>query len=135
MTRAFAVVIGVLALPAMAVAKPRVALVAFEGDSGGKVQDVVAELLESDYAVTGGKQTSRAIDKLGFDTELTDKDLKKLANELEADAIVRGDLSKAANKHQLLHVKLFVNGKKIRGFKVEFASLKSEKFKQQLKDK
>ena len=124
----------VLMLTAVASAKPRVALVAFEGDSNGQVQEVVADLLDGDYTVTGSKQVSRTIDKLGLDTDLTAKDLKKLANELEADAIVRGDLSQNG-KRKLLHVKLFVNGKKIRGFKVEFASLKSEKFKQALKDK
>ena len=132
-TRAIAIAIGVV-LPLMASAKPKVALVAFDGDANGQVQDVVADLLEDEYAVTGPKQVNRTLNKLGFEAEMSDKQLKKLANELEADAIVRGDLSQNG-KRKLLHVRLFVNGKKIRGFRVEFASVKSEKFKDALKAK
>jgi hypothetical protein len=77
---------------------------------------------------------NRTVDKLGLDSKMSERDLKKLANELEVDAIVRGDLSRSG-KRKLLHVKLFVNGKKVRGFKVEFASYKSEKFRSMLKDK
>jgi hypothetical protein len=123
-----------LLVSGVALAKPKVAVVAFEGDGNGTVHDVVSELLDTDYQVTGARQVTRTIDKLGLDTEMSDKDLKKLANELEVDAIVRGDLSKSG-KRKLLHVKLFVNGKKVRGFKVEFASAESDKFKSALKDK
>jgi hypothetical protein len=121
-------------LSGVALAKPKVAVVAFEGDGNGAVHDVVSELLDTDYQLTGARQVTRTIDKLGLDTEMSDKDLKKLANELEVDAIVRGDLSKSG-KRKLLHVKLFVNGKKVKGFKVEFASAESDKFKTALKDK
>ena len=123
-----------LLVPGLAVAKPKVALVAFDGDKSGELNEVVAELLDGEFSVSGAKQTGRTLDKLGLDTELSDKDLKKLANELDADAIVRGDLSKKGAR-KLLHVKLFVKGKKVRGFKVEFASARSEKFREALKDK
>jgi hypothetical protein len=136
MAGSFAVSIGVAALlmSATAVAKPRVAVVAFEGDDSGAVQEVVTDLLDGDYAVSGPKTVNRTLDKLGLDTDLSDKDLEKLANELEVDAILRGDLQQKGARKQL-HVKLFVNGKKVRGFKVEFASVKSAKFKAALKDK
>jgi hypothetical protein len=126
--------VAVLLASGIAVAQPRVAVVAFEGDRNGAVHDVVSELLDDDYRVSGARQVTRTIDKLGLDTEMSVKDLKKLANELEVDAIVRGDLSKSG-KRKLLHLRLFVNGKKVRGFKVEFASAQSEKFKSALKDK
>jgi len=136
MTRSLAISLGLVALLlcGTAVAKPRVAVVAFDGDDSGAVHEVVSELLDGDYQVSASRQVTRTIDKLGLDTEMSDKDLKKLANELEVDAIVRGDLSKSG-KRKLLHVRLFVNGKKVRGFKVEFASAQSEKFKAALKDK
>ena len=135
MTRSLVFAIGVVLLTAgVAGAKTKVAVVAFEGDDNGSVSEVVTDLLDGDYTVSGSKQVSRAIDKLGLDAQLSDKDLKKLANELEVDAILRGDLTKKGGK-KLLHVKLYVKGKKIRGFKVEFASAKSEKFKTALKDK
>jgi hypothetical protein len=115
-------------------AKVRVAVVAFEGDDNGAVQEVVTDLLDGDYTVAGSKSVNRTLDKLGLDANLSDKDLKKLANELEVDAILRGDLSQKGTR-KLLHVKVYLNGKKVRGFKVEFASVKSEKFKTALKDK
>ncbi len=136
MTRALSILIGVAVLLASgaALAKTRVAIVAFEGDDGGAVQEVVADLLDGDYAVAGAKTVNRMIDKLGLDSKLSDKDLKKLANELGVEAILRGDLSRKGSR-KLLHVKVYVNGKKVRGFKVEFASINSEKFKSALKDK
>src|SRR5207248_1291859 len=56
------------------------------------------------------------------------------SGELEADAIIQTTLStKGSNK--VLHVKLYVHNKKLKGFKVEFANVKSPKFKQMLHDK
>jgi hypothetical protein len=137
MTRSLAVAIGVVGLlfaAGTSEAKPRVAVVAFDGDDNGAVQEVVTDLLDGDYSVSGSKAVNRTVDKLGLDADMSDKDLKKLANELEVDAILRGDLSKKGQR-KLLHVKVYLNGKKVRGFKVEFASVKSEKFKTALKDK
>jgi hypothetical protein len=65
---------------------------------------------------------------------MSDKDLKKLSGELEADAIIRGTLTNKDGK-QIIHFKLFVKGKKVKGFTVEFGSLKSQKFKDALHDK
>ena len=136
MTRSLAVSIGVAVLlgSAAALAKPRVAVVPFEGDDDGMVQEVVADLLDDDYAVSGSRTVSRTVDKLDLGSELSERDLEKLASELEVDAILRGDLRKKGRRH-LLHLMLFVNGKKVRGFKVEFASAESEKFQEALKDK
>ncbi|HEX5058055.1 MAG TPA: hypothetical protein VFV99_01790 [Kofleriaceae bacterium] len=136
MTRSLAVAIGVVVLlfAGAAEAKIRVAVVAFEGDDNGAVQEVVTDLLDGDYSVSGTKAVNRTVDKLGLDANMSDKDLKKLANELEVDAILRGDLTKKGAR-KLLHVKVYLKGKKVRGFKVEFASVKSEKFKSALKDK
>ncbi|HEY5923713.1 MAG TPA: hypothetical protein VIV11_18655 [Kofleriaceae bacterium] len=138
MGRTLAVLIGVASLLLLTVgtaeAKIRVAVVAFEGDDNGAVQEVVTDLLDDDYSVSGTKAVNRTVDKLGLEGNLSDKDLKKLANELEVDAILRGDLQQKGSK-KLLHIKVYLNGKKVRGFKVEFASMKSEKFKTALKDK
>jgi hypothetical protein len=138
MFRGFVIAIGValflLGAPALTWAKPRVAIVPFERDNSGELADVVAELLDDDFNVVSSSKTSRTIDKLGYDTDLTSKQLKKLSNELETDAIIRGDVGKK-NGRKVLHLKLFKDGKKVRGFKVEFASMRSKKFKQALKDK
>lgn len=136
MARSLAVSIGVAVLVASAAAhaKPRVAVVPFEGDDDGTVQEVVADLLDDDFSVEGSRTVSRTVDKLDLGSNLSEKDLEKLANELDLDAILRGDLRKKGRRH-LLHLMLFVNGKKVRGFKVEFASAESEKFQSALKDK
>jgi hypothetical protein len=135
MRSALLITIGLILAPAGVLAKPRVALVTFEGDPGGAAQDVVTELIGDEVMFVGPKQVNRTVDKLGLDpTALADKDLRKLSRELSADAIVQAKLSKAGG-HRLLHFKVFLHGKKQRGFKVEFASLTSKVFRQQLHDK
>src|SRR5262245_17640716 len=102
MIRALAVAIGVAVVsPALAVAKPRVAIVAFEGDVQG-VQDAVVEALETDTALVGPRQVAKALDKLDLDADMTGKELKKLAKELGADAIIRGDIE-PKGRHKVLH--------------------------------
>ena len=119
----------------VASARPKVALLAFDGDAKGGAQAVVSSALNDDFDVVGAKQVNRTADKLGLDAaDLGDKDLKKLSNELDADAIVQAKLSSKGGTHTL-HFRLFVHGKKAKGFKIEYASLKSAKFKQKLHDK
>jgi len=120
--------------PAIALAKPKVAIVPLDNDSGD-VLDAVLEALDGDeLQIIGPKQVARAADKLGLEGDFSEKELKKLAKELEAQAVVQGSLStKGANK--VLHFKLFVKGKKQKGFKIEFGSAKSPKFKKALHDK
>jgi len=139
MIRAFAIAIGVAVMTlwgsATALAKPRVAIVTFDGDSQGALQDLVIELLEGDVSIVGSRQVTKAMDKLDLDSDMSGKQLKKLAKELEADSIIRGELSKGKGKHKILHLRLFVKGKRVKGFKIEFASAKSKKFKSALHDK
>src|SRR3569623_1758797 len=113
---------------------PKVVIVPFTGDVSGDTQDAVADALGDDVKVAGPKETSRALDKLGLDTDLGEKDAKKLSNELDADAVIQGSLSSQDGK-QILHFKLFVHGKKVKGFTIEFGSIKSDKFKSALHDK
>ncbi|CAN5459691.1 hypothetical protein BH11MYX1_BH11MYX1_47470 [soil metagenome] len=135
MRSALLIAIYLILAPAWALAKPRVALVTFEGDPGGEAQDVVTEIIGDDVMLVGPKQVNRTVDKLGLDTaSLADRDLRKLSKELSADAVVQAKLSKSGD-HKLLHFKVFLHGKKQKGFKVEFASLKSKVFRQQLHDK
>jgi len=113
---------------------PKVVIVPFTGDVSGDTQDAVADALGDDVKVAGPKETSRALDKLGLDTDLGEKDAKKLSNELDADAVIQGSLTSQDGK-QILHFKLFVHGKKVKGFTIEFGSIKSDKFKSALHDK
>jgi TolB-like protein len=134
MKRPLVIAIALVVASGTAFAKPKVAIVPLEGDSDGNAQDAITDALGDDVDVAGPKSVGRAIDKLGLDTEMSDKDLKKLSSELEVDDIVRGTLTSKDGK-QIIHFKLFVKGKKERGFTVEFGSLKSQKFKDALHDK
>ena len=130
-----AISLAFLGLSGLASARPRVALVVFEGDPGGAAQQTVSDALGDDVEVVGPKQVNRTVDKLGLDAaDLGDKDLKKLASELDAEAIVQAKLTNKGGTHQL-RFRLFVHGKKQKGFKIDFASMKSAKFKAKLHDK
>src|SRR5262245_19111500 len=89
-----------MALPAGA--SPKVALTAIDGDSAGDVREAVATALDGkDLTLIGMKEVNRAFDRLGEVTELSEKAAKKLARELEADAIVHGRLGKKNGKNNL----------------------------------
>src|SRR5690349_19154911 len=134
MKRPLVIAIALALASGTALAKPKVAIVPLEGDPGGDAEEAITDALGDDADIAGPKSVSRALDKLGLDTEMSDKDLKKLSSELEADAIIRGTFTNKDGK-QIIHFKLFVKGKKVKGFTVEFGSLKSEKFKEALHDK
>jgi hypothetical protein len=116
-------------------AKPRVAVTPIEGDESGDMRDAVAEALDGgDLDVISTGKVTKAFDKLGYEGELSQKQAKKVAKELEADAIVHAKLGKSG-RNKTLKVTLYVKGKKVRGFKVTFNNEKSSKFKSKLRDK
>ncbi len=126
-----------VAVASPASAAPKVALTAIEGDTTGTMRDAVAAALDGDQlTVLGERETNRAVDGLHNENldELTEKQASKLTKELEADAVVTASLGKKG-KAKTLHFKLFVNGKKQRGFTVQFKNPKSSKFKTALRDK
>jgi hypothetical protein len=137
MTRPLALVLAaaLLLVSQAALARPKVALTEIEGDTSGDVRDAVAEALDgSELSLIGSKEVNRAVDKLGDLADLTEKDFKKLVNELEADAIVLGKLEKAGGA-KTLRFRLFVHRKMAKGFTVSFKDAKSEKFRSLLHDK
>ncbi len=136
MIRATITILAVLCAAAgTAAAAPKVALTAIDGDLTGNMRDAVAEALDGDdLTVLGEKETNRAVDKLGDVSELSEKQAKKLSTDLSADAVVMATLDKKG-KAKILRFKLFVKGKKQRGFRVQFKSEKSAKFKQALREK
>ncbi|TMQ24919.1 MAG: hypothetical protein E6J90_07115 [Deltaproteobacteria bacterium] len=111
------------------------ALTQIEGDASGDVRDAVAEAIEGkELSLIGSREVNRAVDKLGDLADLTEKDFKKLATELEADAIVAGKLDKVGTA-KTLKFRLFVHKKMAKGFTVSFKDAKSEKFRALLHDK
>lgn len=121
--------------PRAANAKPKVALTAIDGDSSGALGDAVTEALDSEeLTVISQRVVNKAVDKLGLDSDMTEKQAKKLSTEIEADAIAIGKLGKAG-PNKTLHFALYIHGKKARGFTVTFNSAKSDRFRAKLRDK
>lgn len=134
--RIFALVGVILfAISGVAWAKPKVVVLAFSGDAKEEARRAVVAALADDIRLVSRKAVRRNVDKLELDPEdLSEKDLRNLADELEAEAIIQADLSKKP-PNKVLHFKLFVHGKKVTGFTIEFGSLKSKKFRAALRDK
>jgi hypothetical protein len=135
MIRPLAPLVILLCAASTVLASPKVALTAIDGDSAGDVREAVASALDGkDLTLIGMKEVNRAFDKLGDVSDLSEKAAKKLAKELEADAIVRGKLGKQNGKKKL-SFELFVNGKKVKGFSVQFKSAKSAAFAARVHEK
>lgn len=137
MIRALITFLAILGLSATAVAAPKIAFPAIEGDLTGDMRDDVAAALDGDeLVILGEKEVNRVYDRLNLENlaELSEKQAKKLSTDLEADAVVTAVLAKKGKK-KTLKFRLFVNGKKQKGFTVQFKSAKSNKFKTALKAK
>ncbi len=138
MTRALALICcaaSFLVSPTASAKPSRVALTQIENDTSGDVHDAVAEALEGkELSLIASREVNRAVDKLGDLSDLTEKDFKKLATELDADAIVAGKLDKVGSA-KTLKFRLFVHKKMAKGFTVSFKDAKSEKFRTMLHDK
>lgn len=130
--------LGLSTVATVALAKPpKVALTPIDGDVSGDLGDAVADALEGgdgELAVIAPTKVTRAVDKLGYDGELTEKQARKVGTELSADAVVQGKLGKQG-KSKVLHFTLFLHGKKSKGFTVSFSNAKSDKFKTMLREK
>lgn len=128
----------VCALSTSAWAKPgtKIALAPVEGDKSNEVGKAVTDALEgSDLTVVPPKEVTRVVEKLGYADELTAKQMKKVQAELEAAAYVQGKVDKAETGNgKKLHFNVFINGKKAKGFSLEFTNAKSPKFKKTLKE-
>lgn len=122
-----------VAVPALALAKPTIAVAPLEGDSGNKIAKVVAEVAEEDAKVIGPKETEKAMDKLGLSTEMDRKDLTKLRAKLDADAVVNGKLEKDG-KTRTLELGVTSKGRKTQKFTLTFKSSDSEKFRTELRE-
>lgn len=120
----------------VAAAKPKVALTPIEGDASGDVHEAVVEALESgkEISLVSNRDVTRAVDKLGDVADFTEKDFKKLATQLEADAIVLGKLEKKGATKSL-KFRIYAHKKMAKGFTVSFKDASSAKFKGLLHDK
>jgi hypothetical protein len=124
--------IGVAAaavLPAgSALARPtRVALCRITGDTTGLDKAVSGALEEGELEVVAGKQVARAMDRLGLASPLGDRELAKLADELEVDAVVKGAFDRRGHR---LKFTIFAGGKQGKPFTLTVGNADSDKFRQ-----
>lgn len=122
-------VLIVAIVPAVAAAKPAVAVAPFEGDRGNKVSAAVEKALEREASlVVGTKATGKAMSKLKLKGKLDKGDKKKLRRRLEVDVLVEGKVEDG-------EVELRVSGKGVRTsrFKVQ-GKASSPQFRGELKD-
>jgi len=134
-TLALTLLVSVVWVPSAAAKPKTVAMTPIEGDNNGTMSDQVAEALDGpELSLLAPKVVTRSIDKLGYEGDLSEKQAKKVATDLEADAVIQATLDRDG-KHKVLKFKLFVGGKKVRGFTVTFNNGKSDRFKTMLRDK
>ena len=93
----------VLVIPAIALAKPKVAVAPLEGDDDGKIAEVVADAAAEHGKVTKPDRVQRDMEKLSI-TSFDNKAVKRLRNKLEVDVVIHGKVSKK-------HLELTIAGK------------------------
>ena len=125
--------VAAVALPRVALAKPKVAFAAIVNDDGGEVTEAISGTLD-ELKLIPAKEVKKKVKSLGLEDDWTDKDFVKLGKALEADAVVQGTLEAKGGKKNLTF-KIFVHGKKAKGFSVQFSNPKSDKFQKAVHDK
>lgn len=114
-------------VPAIALAKPAVAVAPFEDDDGNKVANMVEKALDTEASsVIGHKETGKAMDKLGLSGKLGKADKKKLRKRLEVDVIVEGKVEDD-------QVELRISGKGVKTSRFKVDRGKGAKFRDELR--
>src|SRR2546423_3136461 len=120
-------------VPALAFARPKIAVAPLEGDDDGKVTAAVAEEASQHAVVVDPKPTQTALDKLGFSNAKSKKAQKKLRAKLGVDVIIYGEVdSKGAKQHLSLEVS--GRGKRASTIELTFKNASSNKFREELRD-
>ncbi|MEO6776443.1 MAG: hypothetical protein ABI467_26095 [Kofleriaceae bacterium] len=101
------VLVLVVVLPAVAWAKPKVAVAPLDNDPDGKVTAVLVDAADDHASVTRPAKVEKAMDKLSL-SELDKRALKKLRIELEVEVVIHGKVSREKGKR---HVELVLSGK------------------------
>lgn len=116
-----------IAAASTASARPtKIAVTRIDGDTGN-LRDTIADALDgSDRDIVSTGKLDRTIDKLGLADELSDRDLRKLAAALDADAVIQGAFDSRGHK---LRLTIFANGKKGKPFNVQVSNASSDKFR------
>jgi hypothetical protein len=120
-----AVLAGPGAVPSALARPPRIALTRIVGDASG-VGTVVAEALDDgSLVIVPALRVDRAITRLGLE-RLGDRDVVRLADELEVDAVIQGAFDRKTRK---LRFAIFAKGKKGKPFAVAVRNARCDMFR------
>ena len=118
--------------PALALAKPKVAVAPIAGDDR-KIVRLVGEAVAEYATVTSGVQVGKALKELEISDPDNAKAAKKLRAKLKVDAVIYGKLEHDGAK-RTLHLSIYTRGKKPDKFELEFKQSTSKTFRLKLRD-
>jgi hypothetical protein len=126
-----AAVIAIAGVSSLALARPtKIALTKIDGDASDLGKAVIAALDDSDLSIVTSKQVGRTSDLLGLDDRLSDRDVEKLAAQLDVDAVIKGTFDRRAHR---LRFTIFANGKKGKSFSIQVSDASSDTFRKQVR--
>ena len=119
--------------PSIARAKPSVAVAPLDGDTNNKVGNAVAKAAEDEAsAVTGPKETGKAMEKLDLSGTLDKKDAKKLRTKLDVEILIQGKVEDDGDDKS---IQLTVAGKGLKSSKLRLRfKTVSTKFRNDLRE-
>jgi len=121
------VVVAVAAAAVPAAARPtRVALTKITGDTTGLGKIVIGALDGSELEIVAGTPVSRALERLGLEEAVADRDVARLAAELEVEAVVTGAFDRRGHR---LRFTIITAKSKTKPFTLQVGNARSEKFK------
>jgi hypothetical protein len=119
--------------PALALAKPKVAVAPIDGDADGKIVAIVHEAAATQGTVTSAKIVAKAIKDLSITDPDTSHSAKRLRKQLAVDAVVYGKLEHATPKNKLT-LSVYTRGKKPERFEIEYKLSTSKSFRKHLRE-
>ena len=126
------IVLVVVAVPAIALAKPKVAIAPLAGDDDGKVATVVVEEAAASAKVTGPVQVQKAVDSLGLPDAETQRSIDKLRRHLEVDAVIHGKVVREHGKKKI-ELAVSIRNKKATHIDLAFKKADSKSFRKALR--
>lgn len=124
----------IVMVPSIARAKPTVAVAPLDGDSGNQVGNAVAKAAEDEAsAVTGPKDTKKAMEKLDLSGTLDKKDAKKLRAKLDVEVLIQGKIEDEGRETSL-ELTIAGKGVKTSKLKLRFKSATAKSFKTDLRE-
>jgi len=126
-------IVAWLLVPALAFARPKIAVAPLEGDDDGSVTAVVAEEASQHATIVDPKPTQAALARLGFSDAKGKKAQKALRKRLKVDVIIYGEVTTKGSKRKLV-LEVSARNKDVTEIELTLKSATSNKFREELRD-